>query len=68
MYIAFEGMFGTTGAWGIRGLPVASDVTDGALFGVCACDATLLTPSGRAVGRGGGNGEIEIQEVDAWWA
>ena len=69
MYIAFDGIFGTTGACGVRGLFVgASDVTDAGLFGVCACDATLLTPSGSAVGRGGGNGDIDMQEVDAWWA
>jgi hypothetical protein len=69
MYIAFEGMFGTTGGWGVRGLFAgASDVTDDGFFGVCACDAILLTPSGSALGRGGGNGDIEMQEVDAWWA
>jgi len=27
-----------------------------------------LTASGTALGSGGGNGEIEIEEVDAWWA
>jgi hypothetical protein len=66
MYMAFDGIFGTAGAWGVRGLFVgASDVTDDALFGVCACEATLLTPSGSAVGRGGGKGDIEMHEVDA---
>jgi hypothetical protein len=63
-------MFGTTWGCGVRGLfVVASDVTDGVFFGICACDATLLTPSGTAVERGGGNGDIEMQEVDAFsWA
>jgi hypothetical protein len=66
IYIALEGVFGTTWACGVRGLFVAaSDVTDGTLFGACACDAILLIASGAAFGRGGGNGDIEMQEVDA---
>jgi hypothetical protein len=69
MYTALDGIFGITSAGGAYGLFLpGSDFTGGALFGVCACDATLLTPSGRAAGRGGGKGDIEMQEVDAWWA
>jgi hypothetical protein len=58
-----------TSGGGVYGLLLpTSDFVGGALFGVCACDTTLLTPSGRAVGRGGGNGDIEMQDVDALWA
>ena len=61
-------MFGTTGGWGVRGpFDVASEVTDGVLFAVCVCPDILLIPSGIAVGRGGGKGDIEMQVVDAVW-
>jgi hypothetical protein len=40
----------------------------GVLLGTCACEATRLTPSGTAAGRGGGNGEIDMPEMDAAWA
>lgn len=51
---------------GFRGLDVdASEAMDGARFGVCACETTLLTPSGTALGSGGGNGDIEMLEMEA---
>jgi hypothetical protein len=70
MYIAFEGVFGTT--WEVRGfrgdLVDTSDTTEGDLPGVAACDATLLTASGTALGRGGGKGEMDMLLIEAEWA
>lgn len=67
MYIAFEGIFGTV--WVVRGfrgvLVDASETTEGDFLGVAACDATLLTASGTALGRGGGNGEMEMLLIEA---
>jgi hypothetical protein len=70
IYIAFEGIFGTArGARGFRGeLFGASDITEGVCLGVAACDATLLTASGAALGRGGGKGEMEMLLIEAEWA
>ena len=69
MYIAFEGVFGTTCACGVRG-DCFEDVeaTVGVLGGTLTCDATRVTPSGRALGRGGGNGDIEMADTEAVWA
>lgn len=68
MYIAFEGVFGTAETRGFRReLVEASDTTEGVRLGVAACEATLLTASGTAVGSGGGNGEIDILLIDAEW-
>ena len=64
--MALEGMLGMAGAFGVRGLLVdASDVIDGVLFAGCACDAILLTPPGRTLGSGGGNGDIDMLVTDA---
>ena len=70
MYIAFEGIFGTIWeARGFRGEFVdASDITDEGFLGVAACDATLLTASGTAVGSGGGYGDMEMLLIEAEWA
>ena len=72
MYMALEGMFGTSGVlrpFGARGLDIdASEVIDGVRFGAWACDTTLLTPSGIATGNGGGNGDMEMLEMEAEWA
>lgn len=66
MYIALEGILGTTCCGGVRGVVDDPEATVEAFWDVfCACDATLVTASGFAVGRGGGNGEIEIPVTDA---
>jgi hypothetical protein len=66
--MALDGVFGTTWVRGVRGVEVeASDITEGVFFGVCACDVILLTASGTALGRGGGNGDIETLLMDAEW-
>ena len=67
--MAFEGVFGTTCTRGFRGeLVDASDVTEGVLLGVGACEVILLTASGTALGSGGGKGDIEILLTEAEWA
>ena len=67
--MAFEGILGTTCTRGFRGeLVDASDVTEGVLLGVAACEVILLTASGTALGSGGGNGDIEILLTEAEWA
>lgn len=67
--MAFEGVFGTTCTRGFRGeLVDASDVTEGVLLGVAACEVILLTASGTALGSGGGKGDIEILLTEAEWA
>lgn len=72
--MAFEGIFGKTGiaAFGVLGLFVlvveASETPEGVLIGVWAWDTILLTPSGAALGNGGGNGDMEMVETDAVWA
>jgi hypothetical protein len=69
MYMAFEGVFGTTCTRGFRGeLVDASEVTEGVPLGVCACEATLLTASGTALGSGGGKGDMEMLLTEAEWA
>ena len=72
MYMAFDGVFGTTCVRGVRGVEVeASEVTEGVFLGVCACDAILLTASGTALTSGGGNGDMETLLMDAvcgWYA
>jgi hypothetical protein len=66
MYIALEGILGTTCCGGVRGVVDDPEVTIEAFLGVfCASDATLVTASGFAVASGGGNGEIEIPVTDA---
>jgi hypothetical protein len=62
-------MLGTGGVCGARAVLVeVYDATDGVLLRVCACEASLLTPSGTAVGDGGGNGDMEMLEMEAEWA
>lgn len=69
MYMAFDAVLGTRCIRGVRGDAVeASDVIEGLPLGVCACDTTLLTPSGTGLFIGGGNGDIEMLEVEAVWA
>lgn len=64
--MALEGTLGMTGAFEVRApFADASDVIDGVLFAGCVWDTILLTPSGRGVGRGGGNGDIEMFVTDA---
>jgi hypothetical protein len=66
MYIALEGILGTTCCGGARGVVDDPEVTIEAFLEVfCASDATLVTASGFAVASGGGNGEIEIPVTDA---
>lgn len=62
MYIEFEGVAGTGGAdFGLLG-EAPELVIEGDFVGVDWL-LSLLTPSGFAVGGGGGNGEIEIDET-----
>lgn len=70
MNMAFEAVFGTRcGIRGVRGLAAeASEATEALPLGVWACDTTLLTASGTAEALGGGNGDIDMLEVDAVWA
>jgi hypothetical protein len=66
MYIALDGMFGTTCCGGVRGVDDDPEATVEAFLGAfCASAATLVTASGFAVASGGGNGEIEIPVTDA---
>ena len=66
MYMALDGMLGTTCCGGARGVVDDPEVTAEVLLGVfCASAATLVTASGFAVASGGGNGEIEIPVTDA---
>jgi len=67
--MAFEGTFGTRGPFGARGLDVeAWEAIEGDFWGVWACETTLLTASGAALGKGGGNGDIEMLVTEAEWA
>jgi len=69
MYIALEGMLGTTCCGGVRGVVDDPEATVEAFLGVFfASNATLVTASGFAVASGGGYGEIEIPVTDAVWA
>jgi len=64
-------MLGTGGVCGARAVLVELyDATDGVgvLLRLCACEASLLTPSGTALGNGGGNGDMEMLEMEAEWA
>jgi hypothetical protein len=65
--MAFDGEFGTgLAAAGVRGPPGEREpATEDFALAFCAWDTTLATPSGFAVGRGGGNGEMEIDVTDA---
>lgn len=67
--MAFEGVLGTTCPLGVRGLDVeASEVTEGVRLGVWAWETTLFTPSGTALGNGGGNGDMDMLVMEAEWA
>jgi hypothetical protein len=44
------------------------EAMEGVRFGVCACEAILLMPSGTALRGGGCNGEIETLLMEAEWA
>lgn len=66
IYMAFEGMFGTCGVCGGLGtLAVVSDLKEDVLWCVEVWAVSLLTPSGTALGRGGGNGDIEMLDMEA---
>lgn len=69
--MALDGIFGRAEALdvlGIRGAAETSERIEGGALGFCACDTTLLTASGTAVGSGGGNGETDMLVTEAWWA
>lgn len=69
MYMAFEGIFGTTWAWGVRGDCFEDvDAMVGVLGGPLACVAIRVTASGVPFGRGGGKGDIDMAETEAVWA
>lgn len=74
MYIAFEGVLGTTGPPGLRAVFVeACDAIDGALCGalgasVCTRDVKRCTASGTGVGSGGGKGDMDMLVIEAEWA
>jgi hypothetical protein len=66
MYIALDGVFGTTCFAGFRGELDDPEATVGDFAGgFCACDTTRLRASGFAVAIGGGNGEIDMDVIEA---
>jgi hypothetical protein len=67
MYMALDGVFGRICC---RGVLCAADVEDPDAIDAesfWACDTALCTASDFAT-LGGGNGEMDIEEIDAEWA
>lgn len=55
--------------FGVLGVGVDDwEVMEGVRFGVCDCEAILLTPSGTALRGGGCSGDMERLLMDAEWA
>jgi hypothetical protein len=69
MYIWFDGVFGTDSCFGLFFAP-GEDVTRAGDLSEspCASEAARLALSERTVGKGGGKGEIDMDDMLAEWA
>ena len=69
IYIWLDGVLGTSACFGLLFTPGEGfeRVGDPSVF-PCASEGARLVDSERAVGTGGGNGEIDMEDTLAVWA